>query len=974
MRDDFIENLDFEYNDTRSRSPQQEQVEVPGMGEDPVMCPFCEKPLPPALFTLHNHQPPRKSSSQPTRPPMRARPATSTGSPVSAPFGFQSVPSSRKGSVVEAPPRLGSMSKLMEPLPVDTPSSSKAKPDLPKSPITKSADPSVTSETLQPQVSEGDKLNHAAAALRISEEDMKRWSRFAGVAMPAKDGESALETGASGGTGTSDGPGDIEKPPVIDRPSSGGSSRFGFFRKTPSRSKIRDNIDDSDSDDGGAQSGYAKLTAGGSDDENEKERGKDVVHDEPKGIADEAVLPARDASSEKESAKTETEAGASPIDTPPTPDPQELQTVLKEILAKMNEFVSRPMLKEKMIELMHGSQSQSHTALLTSQSTLLTSLKIARSNLAMAEANADMLEAQVKQAKAAAPRASVTSLTATPAPAAPATPTTASNTTNTPNTTSTANTSSTPNTLNESMSTTNASTSAVPTPTTSRRPSRDFGHTAPTANVAPAVKESTERARPTSIQIPPSARSTPAAAQSATEEKSGWGFWNGSRKRLTERLENFPSADEIISSFTPTAERSGFDFGSHNGASRGAQTGATPTGQGASVTRSNSDRSKNGAGKSASTDDLPAGVRAGILYNTQQEAEKLRRAYATAQKRMEGMTKELTELKKGKVDMEAELENLSQALFEEANKMVADERRKRAETEETLKELKAEKEALKQTVKLLNGSGSSVSGTDDDATSITSGSKDGDSEFDPDSFEPRDLDKHYEALRKSIHHVADGAMEGAPFGIITPVSPVVEAKPMEHSHSDPGAGSPTAIGFADPFTPRTVRFADEESNDDTIRRPILSPRSPETTTLDLGHHSRQEVAKTRDAPEGSIPDIIPIAANPTLEASVNVPDTIPEASPIMAEPNPWDETPKKGHVGWANKLEMPVPHHNDRGVSPRQMDWTADSSAEAEGFVSPKHVVPEAGAAGSKGVKSPVEELDSLMERLQAEELANEGK
>ncbi|KAF9447891.1 hypothetical protein P691DRAFT_801649 [Macrolepiota fuliginosa MF-IS2] len=56
-----------------------------------------------------------------------------------------------------------------------------------------------------------------------------------------------------------------------------------------------------------------------------------------------------------------------------------------------------------------------------------------------------------------------------------------------------------------------------------------------------------------------------------------------------------------------------------------------------------------------------------------------------------------------KTNLEAELESLSQALFEEANKMVATERIKRAETEEELKELRMEKEALKNALRLIEG-------------------------------------------------------------------------------------------------------------------------------------------------------------------------------------------------------------------------------------------------------------------------------
>ncbi|KAK0213421.1 hypothetical protein DFS33DRAFT_1377910 [Desarmillaria ectypa] len=56
-----------------------------------------------------------------------------------------------------------------------------------------------------------------------------------------------------------------------------------------------------------------------------------------------------------------------------------------------------------------------------------------------------------------------------------------------------------------------------------------------------------------------------------------------------------------------------------------------------------------------------------------------------------------------KAALEAELESLSQALFEEANKMVATERIKRAETEEELREARQEKEALKSALKVVEG-------------------------------------------------------------------------------------------------------------------------------------------------------------------------------------------------------------------------------------------------------------------------------
>ncbi|KAF8879222.1 hypothetical protein CPB84DRAFT_1793569 [Gymnopilus junonius] len=64
-----------------------------------------------------------------------------------------------------------------------------------------------------------------------------------------------------------------------------------------------------------------------------------------------------------------------------------------------------------------------------------------------------------------------------------------------------------------------------------------------------------------------------------------------------------------------------------------------------------------------------------------------------------------------KAALEDELESLSQALFEEANKMVADERKARAETEEELKELKLEKEALRSALRLIDGENAHLRGS-----------------------------------------------------------------------------------------------------------------------------------------------------------------------------------------------------------------------------------------------------------------------
>ncbi|KAJ2924750.1 hypothetical protein H1R20_g12340, partial [Candolleomyces eurysporus] len=83
---------------------------------------------------------------------------------------------------------------------------------------------------------------------------------------------------------------------------------------------------------------------------------------------------------------------------------------------------------------------------------------------------------------------------------------------------------------------------------------------------------------------------------------------------------------------------------------------------------------------------------------------------STHAKELEDMAAELEKeraakkaISEEKAALEEELESLSQALFEEANKMVAQERMKRSETEEELKEIKLEKEALQSALRLLDG-------------------------------------------------------------------------------------------------------------------------------------------------------------------------------------------------------------------------------------------------------------------------------
>ncbi|KAG6831493.1 hypothetical protein H0H87_004911 [Tephrocybe sp. NHM501043] len=93
----------------------------------------------------------------------------------------------------------------------------------------------------------------------------------------------------------------------------------------------------------------------------------------------------------------------------------------------------------------------------------------------------------------------------------------------------------------------------------------------------------------------------------------------------------------------------------------------------------------------------------GVVKEKKEEREK------ELERELEKEKKAREDAKKEKEALEEELESLSQALFEEANKMVATERIRRADVEEELREAKLEKEALRSALRLLEGQASSTS-------------------------------------------------------------------------------------------------------------------------------------------------------------------------------------------------------------------------------------------------------------------------
>lgn len=286
-------------------------TEVPGMGDEPVLCPFCDKPLPPALFERHSHAPKPKPKVAP--PPGLARSQTINGA--LPPSRFAALAHSEIAKA-EAP----SLSRSATPRPDEQPVS---KAD---------ADPAVNSETLGPVLARADSTNHRAAELDITAQDLQRWSRVAGIALPALPEDKPTPLASV----------DVKPFPLLAPPpppaatvakagSSRPSSRFGFFGR---QAKV-DEEDDSD-DEGAGASGYAKLDTGADveDDDDEPEAGK--VHDEPEEM--EHVKESRtDVEQPGEASKTE--AVVSPTQAPAPPADGELRAVLKEVLDKVNGLV-----------------------------------------------------------------------------------------------------------------------------------------------------------------------------------------------------------------------------------------------------------------------------------------------------------------------------------------------------------------------------------------------------------------------------------------------------------------------------------------------------------------------------------------------------------------------------------------------------------------------------------------------------------
>ncbi|KAJ8489454.1 hypothetical protein ONZ45_g13571 [Pleurotus djamor] len=187
-----------------------------------------------------------------------------------------------------------------------------------------------------------------------------------------------------------------------------------------------------------------------------------------------------------------------------------------------------------------------------------------------------------------------------------------------------------------------------------------------------------------------------------------------------------------------------------------------------------------------------------------------------------------------KVSLEAELESLSQALFEEANKMVATERIKRAETEEELREAILEKEALRSALKLIEGENSHLRSNSHSSPIL------------PPSLSSNETFRAPSRSRSSSE-VAVKSRPTTPTSIRLPESPEPTANGSTDSKSDepPDARTPTSPEAVLPSEESTTQFATYRSSQQYIGPdipdspwadvPSASPRSsmssPESTLV-----------------------------------------------------------------------------------------------------------------------------------------------
>lgn len=347
--------------------------------------------------------------------------------------------------------------------------------------------------------------------------------------------------------------------------------------------------------------------------------------------------------------------------------------------------MSKDELKDALIKVLNEVENLSsrHDTLLSTQLDLENALKIARSNLTMAEANSEMLEEALRRGgDGFAGRMA-------PLPARGGTPTgeRRSGEGGSPKVGTT-----------KVGTTTITSPISIPkTPTTQNheRPLHTRRRSGSETAISPApipIRPGVERSNTVSANTVTS--SAAAAAATSAPGSSLGSFFRRSMEKRPAGLNLSTIAKDISNSLpSPTAETRNQWL---------SQLGMTLEG-GSTPNLSSSPTKSPPARVNPLRDAKPSTSSTTSTTTTAQQYElyRLRQTLSTTQTQLSNLQLELSSAHKAKTNLEEELESLSQELFEEANKMVADERKKCVELEAEVKDVRLEMEAMKRTMKVL---------------------------------------------------------------------------------------------------------------------------------------------------------------------------------------------------------------------------------------------------------------------------------
>lgn len=366
-------------NGRRSR-----QEEVPGMGEEPVMCPFCEKPLPPSIFeklVSHSHTEKRGTSTNMVRGFTASTPGT-TNRKASAPStpgtSRQSSLSVAMASSASAGPGVphapqGSGLSMTAAAPGNKPTQ---EPEAMTMPTPEEA--AAASRSIDAGLKVAETADMSGAAAIISEEELARWSKIAGISLPEGSTQQKGVTSAIAATPSAQAPAPVPAaaPPQMAAPpakafpslapppppaskvrrTNESVSGFGFFKRGGS-SKANDDLDeeDSDDDDMGAGSGYAKLMAPGSPDREDVELPDIEAKRKAKQASETAPVAEPATETTETAAKTippdevtsepaEPSAASQPPETPArtSVSDDEIKKTLAEVVSKVDQMVRVP--------------------------------------------------------------------------------------------------------------------------------------------------------------------------------------------------------------------------------------------------------------------------------------------------------------------------------------------------------------------------------------------------------------------------------------------------------------------------------------------------------------------------------------------------------------------------------------------------------------------------------------------------------